>query len=238
MKTKFITYPCEYFLDLGVEVLVNREHGRRTISLIIKENFILVKIPKYYSNGYINKLLREKNLWIRKKFLEKKSYFIKQERNFIKGDKFFLYGSELILDTKSSNQTKVASSGYTLKVFFSNKNNKIKSIIEGWYKNKSLEYFILRTAYLAKVMGTKYNSIKIKNFKRRLGSCSYKGDIVYNWRIIMSPKIIIDYIIIHELCHTIHFNHSKNFWNLVREFSPNYKEHKLWLKKNIEMLHW
>jgi predicted metal-dependent hydrolase len=238
MKIKFITYPCEYFLDLGVEVLVNREHGRRTISLIIKENFILVKIPKYYSNGDINKLLREKNLWIRKKFLEKKSYFIKQERNFIKGDKFFLYGSELILDTKSSNQTKVASSGYTLKVFFSNKNNKIKSIIEGWYKNKSLEYFILRTAYLAKVMGTKYNSIKIKNFKRRLGSCSYKGDIVYNWRIIMSPKIIIDYIIIHELCHTIHFNHSKNFWNLVREFSPNYKEHKLWLKKNIEMLHW
>ena len=54
----------------------------------------------------------------------------------------------------------------------------------------------------------------------------------------MSPKAIIDYIIVHELCHTIHFNHSKNFWNLVREFSPNYKKHKLWLKKNIEMLHW
>ena len=51
----------------------------------------------------------------------------------------------------------------------------------------------------------------------------------------MSPKIIIDYIIIHELCHTIHFNHSKKFWNLVRDFSPNYKEHKLWLKKNFEM---
>ena len=87
-------------------------------------------------------------------------------------------------------------------------------------------------------MSVKYNSVKIKNFKRRLGSCSYKNDIVYNWRIIMCPKEIIDYIIIHELCHTVQFNHSKNFWILVKEFSPYYKDHKSWLKKNIEMLHW
>ena len=238
MKNEFIKYPCEYFLDLGVEVKVNRELRRKTISLQIKEKSLLVKIPKYFSNYNINKLLQEKGIWIRKKFLEKEDYYKKQERNFIKGDKFFLYGSELTLNMTSNNKAKVISSGNILNIFFSNKNNNIKKIIEDWYKNKSLEYLVSRTACLAKIMCAKYSSVQIKNFKRRLGSCSHKGEIVYNWRIIMSPKIIIDYIIIHELCHTVHFNHSKNFWTLVNEFSPNYKEHKLWLKKNFEMLAW
>ena len=139
---------------------------------------------------------------------------------------------------KNSNQNAVVVTDSSLNLFFSGQGNNFKKIIENWYKKESLEYLVLRTSFLAKIMSVKYNSVKIKNFKRRLGSCSYKNDIVYNWRIIMSPKAIIDYIIIHELCHTVHFNHSKNFWILVKEFSPYYKDHKSWLKKNSEMLHW
>ena len=238
MKNEFFKYDCEYFLDLGAIVTIDREKKRKTISLQIKEKLILVKVPQYYSNENIKKLLCDKKKWIRKKIEEIDSYYKKKERKFLTGDKFFLYGVELTLVKKNSNQNEVILAGSSLNLFFSGKGNKFKKIIENWYKKESLEYLVLRTSCLAKIINVKYNSVKIKNFKRRLGSCSYKNDIVYNWRIIMSPKAIIDYIIIHELCHTVHFNHSKNFWVLVKEFSPNYKDHKSWLKKNIEMLHW
>tara|TARA_Y100000389_G_scaffold122704_1_gene120046 strand:+ start:395 stop:1111 length:717 start_codon:yes stop_codon:yes gene_type:complete len=238
MKNDFFKYNFQYFLDLGATVKIDKEKKRKTISLQIKEKLILVKVPKYYSNDNINKLLYEKKKWIRKKIEEIDSYYKKKERKFLIGDKFFLYGEELILVKTNSNQNEVIVADSFLNLFFSGKDNNTKKIIENWYKKESLEYLVLRTSFLAKIMSVKYNSVKIKNFKRRLGSCSYKNDIVYNWRIIMSPKEIIDYIIIHELCHTVHFNHSKNFWILVKEFSPYYKDHKSWLKKNIEMLHW
>ena len=238
MKSDFFKYDCEYFLDLGAIVKIDKEKKRKTISLQIKEKLILVKVPKYYSNDNINKLLYDKKKWIRKKIEEIDRYYKKKERKFLIGDKFFLYGVELTLMKTNSNQNEVTVADSFLNLFFSGKVSNLKKIIENWYKKESLEYLVLRTSFLAKIMNVKYNSVKIKNFKRRLGSCSYKNDIVYNWRIIMSPKEIIDYIIIHELCHTVHFNHSKNFWILVKEFSPDYKDHKSWLKKNIEMLHW
>ncbi len=238
MKTEFIEYPCEYFSDIGVVVKINREKRRRTISLQIKEKFVLVAVPKFFSNDDINKLIADKSIWIRKKIIEKESHYKKQERNFVKGEKFFLYGSDIILDIINSQVSRVFLSEASLNVFLSKKNNNIKKIVEGWYKEKSLDYLVSRTSGLARKMCINYSGVKVKNFKRRLGSCSHKGEIVYNWRIIMSPKHIIDYIIIHELCHTVHFNHSKKFWNLVKEFSPSYQEHKVWLKKNFEMLAW
>ena len=83
-----------------------------------------------------------------------------------------------------------------------------------------------------KLMKVDYNDFKIKSFKRRLGSCSYNRKLSFNWKIIMMPRKVINYIIIHELSHLIHFNHSKDFWSLVEWYYPNFKEQKKWIKKN------
>ena len=81
-------------------------------------------------------------------------------------------------------------------------------------------------------MNVRYNSVKIKNYKSRWGSCSSKGDISFNWKIIFAPENIIEYLVVHELSHLIYFNHSKLFWNKVEEFQYNYKENRKWLKEN------
>ena len=75
-------------------------------------------------------------------------------------------------------------------------------------------------------------SIRVKNYKSRWGSCSAKGDISYNWKIIFAPSKIIDYLIIHELSHLVFFNHSKRFWLKVEEYQPDFKENRKWLKDN------
>ena len=82
-------------------------------------------------------------------------------------------------------------------------------------------------------MKVKYKEFEVKKFKRKLGSCSHDGALKFDWRIVMFPKKVIDYIIVHELSHIRYFNHSKHFWNFVREFCPDFVAQKQWIKKNM-----
>jgi len=76
------------------------------------------------------------------------------------------------------------------------------------------------------------NQVRIKNQKTMWGSCSSKNNINLNYLLIMAPAEVIDYVIIHELAHTIHRNHSVDFWRLVRLIMPDFQQHKQWLKAN------
>ncbi len=86
--------------------------------------------------------------------------------------------------------------------------------------------------YWASRMGARYGRIAIREQKTRWGSCSAKGNLNFNWRLILAPPEIRDYVVIHELCHLAYLNHSKEFWNKVAEFCPEYKTHRRWLKEN------
>ena len=85
-------------------------------------------------------------------------------------------------------------------------------------------------------MNVKYNSVGIKNYKSRWGSCTAEGDITFNWKVIMAPNRIVDYVVVHELCHLIHHDHSPKFWREVERFMPDYLECKEWLKHNGSFL--
>jgi predicted metal-dependent hydrolase len=73
--------------------------------------------------------------------------------------------------------------------------------------------------------------VSVRNFRSRWGSCDKQGQVVFNWNIIKAPHAVIDYVVIHELCHLIHPNHSKEFWQLVRANDRSHVEHKKWLKE-------
>ena len=104
-----------------------------------------------------------------------------------------------------------------------------------YIKNKDLAYKIAkdRLEYYNKFYGYKWNNIIIKNQKTRWGSCSKKGNLNFNYKIVLLPEKARDYIIVHELCHLGEFNHSRNFWKLVAKTIPNYLEIRKNLRKNI-----
>ena len=104
--------------------------------------------------------------------------------------------------------------------------------IKGVYKNKFKEIALPRVAYFANKHNLMVNQVRIKNQKTMWGSCSSKNNINLNYLLLMAPMKFIDYVIIHELVHTIHRNHSIDFWSSVESIMPEYKEHKLWLKVN------
>ncbi|MDF2674900.1 MAG: hypothetical protein K0R09_3168, partial [Clostridiales bacterium] len=72
----------------------------------------------------------------------------------------------------------------------------------------------------------------VKEQKTLWGSCSSKDNINFNWKLIMAPQAVLDYIVVHELCHLKHRDHSKNYWNLVEQIIPDHKEKRKWLKEN------
>lgn len=87
-----------------------------------------------------------------------------------------------------------------------------------------------RVQELAALMGADYNRVSIKALKSRWGSCSAKRNLNFNCLLALCPSEVVDYVIIHELCHLKELNHSKNFWAEVSKYCPDYKAQKLWLK--------
>ncbi|MDD3284821.1 MAG: M48 family metallopeptidase [Patescibacteria group bacterium] len=103
-------------------------------------------------------------------------------------------------------------------------------------KQKAENIINKRVKYYSKLENIKYNKIKITNAKNRWGSCSFKNNINLSMRLAMAPIEIIDYVVIHELCHIKEKNHSKKFWNEVEKIMPNYKQNEKWLKTKGHLL--
>lgn len=107
-----------------------------------------------------------------------------------------------------------------------------KGILELWLRDQARGLIEDRVEEYREIIGVEYNSIRIKDTKSRWGSCSSKGNLNFSYRIVMAPKAVMDYVIIHELCHLKHMNHSKEFWATVGQYMPDYEKQKEWLRVN------
>ena len=126
------------------------------------------------------------------------------------------------------------------------KNNKIiiisykdshKKLFKKWIVRQILNQSKNYVDIISKSLDLNIKAIKISNSFNYWGSCNSAGIIHLNWRLIFAPTKILKYIIVHELCHLKEFNHTKNFWMLVKRFCPDYKNQILWLKKNDSYLY-
>lgn len=105
-------------------------------------------------------------------------------------------------------------------------------ILENRYRIAAKDYFTARVDYFHKFTGGEYTSITIRDQKSRWGSCSSKGTLSFNYRLLFAPPRILDYVVVHELCHLTHMNHSKDFWHMVEDFIPDYKVCRQWLREH------
>lgn len=108
----------------------------------------------------------------------------------------------------------------------------IENLLSNWYKIQANIIVKDRVNKLAAKCSLFPTKSIIRNQKTRWGSCNSKKEIRLNWRLILMPYYVMDYIIIHELCHLKYMNHSKDFWSLVEKYDTNYKLAEIWLKEN------
>ncbi len=112
----------------------------------------------------------------------------------------------------------------------------LERYLTSWYKLEARKLIQIRLNYFASNSGLTYNTMSIADTRSRWGSCNKKGDLRFNWRLIMSPQPVIDYVISHELAHLTEMNHSRQFWEKVRKMFPLYRQYRTWLKRNGEAL--
>jgi len=208
-----------------LEVIHNPKLKNSYIKINV-DGTITVKTP-YKSNNFIFRLLEEKKDWIEKQLL-KTSNLTSLSVNL--EDELLLFGEIYSIDSQEA-------------LYLRDKLNKIKNTnnknilkcYDDFYKYISNKYLTQRISEYSKIMKLDYSGLKFRKMKTRWGSCNSRREITLNTQLIKVKKELIDYVVVHELAHLVHMNHSKKFHNLVEEYLPNSKLLRKKLK-NIRLL--
>lgn len=193
---------------------------RRTISIIVdKKGQVTVKAPSFATDKQIKGFIYEKKSWIEKKQGEAKEREKRENPYRIIEDGKV----EVLWDLGFINIKKgdiLPSEEYLVK----------------YLKEKAREIISLRISILSKKMDLEPTSLRITSAKTRWGSCNGQNGVNFTYRLMFAPIEVIDYVIIHEMCHIVFKDHSKNFWNLVSKNCPHYKEYRKWLRLNNNIM--
>lgn len=214
---------------------------RKTIAIKISlDNGIEVRAPLKASKEDIMKVIKDNEGWIRKTYEKIKKEASKAiDLKYETGEKIYFFGKEIEIEVKEGLKCTISFNGE--KFLFKMESDVLqvphkreqmgRELYIAYLRQAGKKYLELRTRQLAARYGFKVNTITIKNIKSRWGSCSTKNNINLNLRLMMADKKVIDYVIMHELCHTIEMNHSQNFWKLVESIIPDYKQSERCLKE-------
>ena len=226
---------------------------RKRLAIMIKETGeIVVRIPNQVPYEEGRTFVMQKRDWIVRqqekilKELQKKQETDTSYRKchtFLPGDVFYYRGNPCSLVVRESAQAirariekckdQLVIAGPVLNV------EQRKYIIEEWFKRVAKLRFQERCSYYAEKLNVHYQTIRVKNQKSRWGSCSSKKNLNFNWKLIMAPDKVLDYVVIHELSHLREMNHSAAFYALVASIMPDYQEQEGWLKEHQDtILYW
>jgi predicted metal-dependent hydrolase len=203
---------------------------RRTLALMVNQSAeLVIKAPQRMPVSVIERFVREKQGWI-KKSMEKQGARKKKEKRFEEGERFLYLGKEypLFFIPGYASSLKFEDGFYLSR----NKQPFAKKYFEDFYKKQAKSVFLGRLKLYGLAMNAEYAFGKVTGANTRWGSCSHKNTINFTWKLIMAPQEVIDYVVVHELAHTAHKNHSARFWAHVGKYCPEYGKLRLWLQEN------
>ncbi|NLU51968.1 MAG: M48 family metallopeptidase [Clostridiaceae bacterium] len=221
-------------MDIIIDELIRSK--RKTVSIsITRDAKVIVKVPLKFPAKEIDRIIEEKKSWIiRNKSRVLERIRKKESINLSVGGQFLFLGESYTISTDYNEKSIKIKNG--LLVIPSELMENIETALAEWCRKQGKIILKKRLEELSHLTGIKYSGCSITGAKSRWGSCSYKNRINLSWRLILANKRAIDYVIIHELCHVLHKNHSKAFWQEVEKHMPDYKNHKKWLKDNAFIL--
>lgn len=117
--------------------------------------------------------------------------------------------------------------------------DEVRRMVEGWLRAQARRVLSERVRALCVQHGLQVGTVAIKDTRSRWGSCSMRRNLNFNWRLVMAPPWVIDYLVVHETAHLEEMNHSERFWQLVEKRCPDYRSHEAWLKScGASLLSW
>ena len=197
---------------------------RRTKSISIKiDNLgITVRVPQYTNSADIKELLIRKSPWISKRLnrIQQLLSTAPTPLHFTESEFITYLGKQYpIKRTLSLTSLQFQEGSFVLPMDL--ERDIVHQQLTDWYIQQAKVFIPTRVEIYAQSFGLPVPKILIRNQKKRWGSCNYKGELRFNWRIIIAPLELLDYVVAHELCHLEHFNHSPAFWQRLQEIMPD-----------------
>ncbi|WP_316353764.1 M48 family metallopeptidase [Candidatus Trichorickettsia mobilis] len=214
---------------LKVPVRRSQKAKRIGIRITYKSSVELV-LPSGVKPEIGHKFLLSKEHWIRKK-LQKAIISSQIPSNIIP-----ILGKSYNMLCHQADDNSVKLQHECIEVY--SRDNNYHDVLKNFLKGILLQKIIILAAPIITEYKLRYNKIRITSNVSKWGSCSSKGNLSFNWRLVFAPEEVLQYVVIHEICHLKEMNHSKNFWHLVSIIEPDYLLPKLWLRKNGHLLNY
>lgn len=205
---------------------------RKTIAIIVKKDgSVIVRAPLRATRAQIMQFINQKAAWIEKSQSEVLARLQSAPgHQYLDGETFYYLGKPYALRVVDHASLALALNGdFTLA---RKAQPRAKQAFARWYRQQAATILADRTAAFATRFGLSFKQVKITTARTRWGSYSSTGTISYSYRLIMAPLEIVDYVIVHELAHIRHRNHSQAYWKQVSAFMPDYRQRAAWLKAN------
>jgi predicted metal-dependent hydrolase len=209
--------------------------SRRTIALEINPDAtLIVRAPHRVSKSSIEEMIQQKSVWILRKFDEMKQRPPSPCHEYTEGETFLFFGRSYPLQIVKTGKTSIERSDrlYVPAALLPDIRNQLKC----WYREEAHKEIQARCMWFSMKTGHVPTSISITDARQRWGSCTHKGGLNFSWRLIQAPPEIVDYVVVHELVHISQPDHSRKFWNKVREILPDYERRRKWLRENERLL--
>lgn len=210
---------------------------RSTADIVVeRDGRVIVRAPEWADDALIASVVKDREYWIFKTLAEwrelNRSHVPREYRN---GEGFLYLGRtyRLTLDPDASMDLTLRNGRFHLKreLAADADGQRVREAFQNFYQQKGKEMIPGWVAYFAPKVGKQPISVSVRDTGHWWASCSVKGALAFHWKCMMAPRKIVDYIIVHELCHLRHRDHTDAFWNEVDKILPDYRERKEWLRK-------
>lgn len=219
---------------------LKRSSRRRTLALQVGPQGLTVLSPLYLEKSQIDQFIDRKAAWIRQHLTTQQQR--PQQGYPVQGEQLMLRDQPLRLRVVDDSVSGVTLESQTLWVQLSrrikpeNRARQLLTLLEDWYQQEAQQYFAERLQFWSAQMGLSYRTLQIKGWQTRWGSCHSDGTICLNWRLLLAPAWVGDYVVVHELAHLRQMNHSPAFWQLVAQYYPAWRDAKAYLKHHQTQL--
>jgi predicted metal-dependent hydrolase len=222
--------------DISYQLLPGSD--RETTDIVIERNGVItVRPPLRMTPEQVDETVDSKRMWIYRNLAEWRDLnATRVTREWVSGETFLYLGSryrlQLVKEQDESLKLKDGRFCLLRSIVEDDGSDAAYQAFEDFYKEKGISQLKKRVSLYARKVGVVPGNVYIKDMGFRWASCLKNGDLHFHWKCLMAPLRIIEYVIVHELCHLRHRDHSDAFWNEVDKVLPDYRERKEWLRLN------
>lgn len=221
-----------------IEYQLTRRAGKTASICVERDGSVSVKVPESYDEDRLEQLLEAKRYWIYRHLATWEDLnAARVSREYANGEGFLYLGRSYRLRiVRGQKEPLLLKGGYflirSLDDTEKDASTYLTSVFKGFYRERGQEWIPERVAYFAPKLGVSPARVRVMELGHRWGSCSPEGGLNFHWKCMMAPLSILDYLVVHELAHLKHANHTPAFWDALDKIMPDYHERKAWLRVN------